>query len=99
MVWRPAPEMAATPAPRAERWLVSRWSANLAAPWPAHEPEEIAQAALWLPPPVNPPQMGSRVAASPAAYRPDTLVAQSSLVIRNPPVPRTVPSRRSVTEK
>ena len=27
--------------------MVSRWSANLAAPWPAHEPEEIAQAILF----------------------------------------------------
>ena len=30
-------------------------------------PDDIAQAALWLPPPVKPPQISSRVAASPAA--------------------------------
>ncbi len=33
----------------------------------AQEPDDIAQAALWLPPPVKPPQISSRVAASPAA--------------------------------
>ena len=38
-----------------------------AAARPAQLPDESAQAALWLPPPVNPPQMYSRVATSPAA--------------------------------
>ncbi len=41
--------------------------AKCAAARPAQMPEEIAQAALWLPPPVKPPQISSRVAASPAA--------------------------------
>ena len=60
---------------------------------------QIAQAALWLPPPVKPPQISSRVAASPAAYRPGTVVAHVVVDGRRPPVPRTVPSRRRVTGK
>ena len=43
----------------------------------AQLPDDAAHAALWLPPPVNPPQMSSRVAVSPAAYRPGTSVEQS----------------------
>ena len=70
-----------------------------AAPVPAQLPDDIAQAALWLPPPVKPPQISSRVAASPAAYRPGTSVAQSSSAIRMPPVPRTVPSASRVIAK
>ena len=41
--------------------------AKRAAEAPANAPVEIAHAALWLPPPVKPPQIGSRVALSPAA--------------------------------
>ena len=74
-------------------------SRRSAAPAPAQKPDDSAQAALWLPPPVKPPQISSRVAASPAAYRPGTLVAHWSLVMRKPPVPRTVPSSRSATGK
>src|SRR3954453_1014389 len=61
---------------------------------PAHVPEEIAQAPLWLPPPLMAPVTSSRVAASPAANRPGTAVSRSADTSPNPPVPRTVPSRR-----
>ena len=67
-------------------------SACFAAPSPAHVPEQIAQDALKAPPPDLAPVTRSRVAASPAAYNPGTVVALSSPVIRIPPVPRTVPS-------
>ncbi|MFF3327892.1 hypothetical protein [Streptomyces sp. NPDC002889] len=70
--------------------------ANAAAPRPAQLPEEAAHAALWLPPPVKPPQISSLVAVSPAAYRPGTSVEQSSPAIRTPPVPLTVPSASRV---
>jgi len=75
------------PAPRIERVrpeapTLSAWRA---APWPAHVPEEIAQAELWLPPPVKAPQISSRVAASPAANRPGTVVEHSSSTIPQTP--------------
>ena len=75
------------------------WRAWRAAPAPAQLPDDIAHAALWLPPPVKPPQISSRVAACPATNRPGTPVAQSSETTRTPPVPRTVPSSSIVTGK
>ncbi len=66
----------ATPRPSPGSPLTGLASAWRAAPSPAKEPEESAHAELWLPPPVKPPQISSRVAASPAANRPGTVVAQ-----------------------
>ena len=67
-----------------------------AAARPAMLPLPIAQVMFGPAPPVKPPQLSSRVAASPAAYRPGTVVPHSSLAMRTPPVPRTVPSSRRV---
>src|SRR5271163_514202 len=72
---------------------------NLAAARPAHWPEESAQEELIAPPPLIAPATRSRLATSPAANRPPTLVVHSTSTIRKPQQPLTVPSAVQVTSK